>query len=70
MGPNCDFSLVFVRGNKDRVKYTIYIISRFLGEEWGQKSAEKLNCQFKDLTKNTKFIEYDELKNMYKTLLP
>lgn len=65
-----DFSPIFVQGNKDRVRYNIYIISRYLGEEWGQRSAEKLKCNFKDLTKNVKFVEYEELKKMYKTPLP
>jgi len=67
---NYDFTSVFIRGNKDRVKYNIYILSRLLGEDWGQITAKKLNCDFKDLTKNTKFIEHTDLKDMYLNPLP
>jgi hypothetical protein len=65
-----DFTSVFTRGNKDRVKYNIYILSRLLGENWGQINAKTLNCEFKDLTKNTKFIEHMDLKEMYLQSLP
>lgn len=62
---NYDFNKVNIRGNKGRIAYNIYIISRLLGKEWGELAAKKLNYEFKYLTKQTKFYEYDDLKKMY-----
>lgn len=65
-----DFTSIFKHGIKDRVKYNVYILARLLGDVWGQRTAKKLNCNYRDLTKNASFVEYEELKDMYSQPLP
>ena len=60
-----DFTKVYRRGQKVRVQYNIAIIARVMGDDWGKLAADKLNCDYEELTKSSGFLEHKELKEMF-----
>lgn len=63
---NADFSqLLNKKGISQRVRYNIYLLSRILGNDWGEKAAQKLNTNLRECGKFTSFPEFDELKKLY-----
>jgi hypothetical protein len=62
---NADFSTLNKRGISQRVKYNVFILSRLLGNVWGEKASLKLNTTLQECQKRTGFVEHEELKHMY-----
>jgi len=60
-----NFTRIYNRGSKHRVKFNIFILSRVQDLSWGEKAANNLNTTLKDCAKRTDFYEYDLLKGMY-----
>jgi len=62
---NADFSTF--KKNVVRVKYNIFVLTRVMGNEWGECACRKLKPTFtlKDARKNIKFNEFDKLNEMF-----
>ena len=63
---NNDFTALYnTKGIKQRVGYTVAVLATILGDEWGDITARKLNTTIREMKKNTRFNEYDALKNQF-----
>lgn len=63
---NADFTTLYNTNKiKQRVGYTIVVLSNILGKQWGDKATQNLNVTIRKLQKNTRFNEYDALKEMF-----
>lgn len=63
---NADFSMIINKhGYSKRVRYNIYVLSRKLDKEWGERAANSINTTLDDCRKNSGFSEFGALKNMY-----
>jgi len=63
---NADFSMIINKhGYSKRVRYNIYVLSRKLDKEWGERAAKSINTTLDDCRKNSGFGEFAALKNMY-----
>jgi len=60
-----NFKSINKSGRSQRVKFNIYVLSKELDENWGEKAANSLNTTLKECAKRTTFYEYDSLKSMY-----
>ncbi|WP_139785073.1 hypothetical protein [Parabacteroides sp. Marseille-P3160] len=66
IGP--DFSKVYKRGYKERLKFNIYVLARIFNEvnkNWGKTAAKSIGCEFKNFSSFSHFPEYEDLKSMY-----
>jgi hypothetical protein len=61
-----DFSRLKKTGCKYRIRNNISILSRIMDKEWGEMAAKSLNTTLKECCKRTDYIEYEQLKNLYK----
>lgn len=62
---HADFSKINKKRISQRVKRNIAILSRLLGNEWGEEAAKKINDTLFNCKKMTGFPEWDDLKSMY-----
>jgi hypothetical protein len=65
MVESADFSELNKKGITQRLKYNVYILTRILGNEWGNNAAAKLNTTLSECQKRTEFAEYEKLKSMF-----
>jgi len=65
MVSDADFSTLNKKGFSQRVQYNVYILSRLLGNDWGNNAAQKLNKTLAECQKRTEFNEHKQLKTMY-----
>jgi len=59
-----DFRKINKRGNFDRLKYTIFLLSEIpeLGKNWGESVAKNLDTTLRHCSGRTDFLEYSEIK--------
>jgi len=63
---NADFSMIVHKhGYSKRVRLNIFVLSKILGVEWGEKAAKKINSTLEKCSKNSGFHESEALKNLY-----
>jgi hypothetical protein len=63
---NADFSAINKKGMSQRVQYNVYVLSRVLGKDWGEKAAMKIGAKsLRDCSGKTKFSEHPKLKSMF-----
>ncbi|MCL2245634.1 MAG: leucine-rich repeat domain-containing protein [Lentimicrobiaceae bacterium] len=62
-----DFSQLLNRKSiSQRVKYNICILSRELGNDWGEQAAKNIGATLQECQKRTGFPEHEKLKDMFK----
>ena len=68
MVTTADFTVVHTKGQTQRVKYNVYLLSRLLGAEWGDTAAQKLKTTLVNCIKRTLFNEIEANKFQLKTM--
>jgi len=64
---NADFSELLNKSSiKQRIGYNVVVLSKIIGnKEWTEQAIKKLNNTIRNLQKNTRFAEYEALKNRF-----
>jgi hypothetical protein len=63
---NADFTAIHTKGQTQRVQFNIVVLSRIMGENWGEKAVKKIGAKsLRDCGKKTTFEEHSKLKNMF-----
>jgi len=62
---DADFSELLNTGINQRIRYTVFVLSTILGEEWKNKAMEKLGTTVEKIKKHTGFAEYKAMKKQF-----